>query len=56
MKGGIGTYGLQVGAIQVAGLVAVNACGNVVDHESHKMLAGIYDKRHNRLFLLKMFY
>lgn len=45
MKGGIGTYGLQVGAIQVAGLVAVNACGNVVDHESHKMLAGIYDKK-----------
>ena len=34
MKGGIGTYGLQVGAIHVAGLVAVNACGNVVDHES----------------------
>lgn len=45
MKGGIGTYGLQVGAIQVAGLVAVNACGNVVDHESHEMLAGIYDKK-----------
>lgn len=53
MKGGIGTYGLQVGAIQVAGLVAVNACGNVVDHESHKMLAGIYDKKTQQVISTK---
>ena len=53
MKGGIGTYGLQVGAIQVAGLVAVNACGNVVDHESHEMLAGIYDKKTQQVISTK---
>lgn len=41
MKGGIGTYGKQVGDLQVAGIVAVNACGNVVDYQSQELLAGV---------------
>ena len=41
MKGGIGTYGLQVGNVQVAGIVAVNACGNVIDYQTQEILAGV---------------
>lgn len=41
MKSGIGTYGVQVNDLQVAAIVAVNACGNVVDEASGEQLAGI---------------
>lgn len=40
MKSGLGTYGVQVGEVQVAAIVAVNACGNVVD-ENGEQLAGV---------------
>lgn len=42
MKSGIGTSGVQVNDLQVAAVVAVNACGNVVDYETNEQLAGIY--------------
>lgn len=42
MKSGIGTCGVQVNDLQVAAIVAVNACGNVVDYETNEQLAGIY--------------
>lgn len=41
MKSGLGTCGVQVGEVQVAAIVAVNACGNVIDEENGKHLAGI---------------
>lgn len=41
MKGGIGTYGVQVGNVQIAGIVAVNACGNVIDYKTQEILAGV---------------
>lgn len=41
MKSGLGTYGVQVGDVQVAAIVAVNACGNVVDEKTGEHLAGI---------------
>ena len=40
MKGGIGTASIQVGAITVAALVAVNAIGDVVDPASGRVIAG----------------
>jgi L-aminopeptidase/D-esterase-like protein len=40
MKGGIGTASLQVGAITVGALVAVNAIGDVVDPASGRVIAG----------------
>ena len=43
MTSGIGTCGIQVGDLQVAAIVAVNACGNVVDYETNELLAGVYD-------------
>ena len=44
MKRGIGMYGLQSGDVQVAAVTAVNACGNVVDYQTNKQLAGVYLK------------
>ncbi len=41
MKSGIGTYGVRVNDLQVAAIVAVNACGNVIDEASGEQLAGI---------------
>lgn len=49
MKSGLGTCGIQVGDIQVAAIVAVNACGNVVDYETNEQLAGIYDAASNQI-------
>lgn len=49
MKSGLGTCGIQVGNIQVAAIVAVNACGNVVDYETNEQLAGIYDAASNQI-------
>ena len=40
MKGGIGTASIQVGAITVGALVAVNAIGDVVDPASGRVIAG----------------
>lgn len=40
MKGGIGTASIQVGAITVAALIAVNAIGDVVDPASGRVIAG----------------
>ena len=42
MKSGIGAYGVQLNDLQVAAIVAVNACGNVIDEASGEQLAGIY--------------
>lgn len=44
MKSGLGTYGIQVGDVQVAAIVAVNACGNVIDEATGEDLAGILMK------------
>ncbi len=41
MKSGLGMYGIEMNGLQVAAIVAVNACGNVVD-ESGQQLAGVY--------------
>ena len=49
MKSGIGTGGIQVGDLQVAAIVAVNACGNVVDYETNELLAGVYDANSNTM-------
>jgi L-aminopeptidase/D-esterase-like protein len=40
MKGGLGTASIQVGAITVGALVAVNAIGDVVDPTSGRVIAG----------------
>ena len=41
MKGGLGTAAMQVGALQVGAVVAVNACGNVYNPTTNKPIAGM---------------
>lgn len=41
MKSGLGIYALQLGQVQCAAVVAVNALGDVLDYESHQIIAGL---------------
>ncbi|GKX66936.1 P1 family peptidase [Inconstantimicrobium mannanitabidum] len=41
MKGGLGTYAVQVGDLQVGAIVAVNALGDIYDSESQSFIAGV---------------
>ena len=43
MKGGLGSYAIQLGDLQVGALVAVNALGDVVDRSRDMVLAGLLD-------------
>lgn len=47
MKGGIGSYGLQVGDLKVLSLVAVNALGDIKDNEKNEIIAGLLDENKN---------
>ena len=49
MKSGLGVYGLQTGELKVASMVAVNAFGDVVNPDTGKALAGLLDKRREKI-------
>lgn len=49
MKCGLGTYGIQIGDLQVAAIVAVNALGDVVDVDTGKRIAGLLNDDNTRL-------
>lgn len=49
MKGGLGSYGLQIGDLKVGSIVAVNALGDIIDPESGEILAGLLDEGGKRL-------
>lgn len=40
MKGGLGTYAIQVGDLKIGAVVAVNCLGDVIDPENGKIIAG----------------
>jgi len=44
MKSGLGTHAVQVGALKVGALVAVNCLGDVIDPDSGEKLAGLLDE------------
>ncbi len=44
MKGGLGSYAIQVGDLKVGAIVAVNALGDIVDPETGEILAGLLDE------------
>ena len=44
MKGGLGTYAIQVGDLQVGAIVAVNCLGDVIDPANGRILAGALNK------------
>lgn len=41
MKGGLGSYAVQVGNLKVGAIVAVNALGDIIDPDTGKILAGL---------------
>lgn len=49
MKSGLGIYAVQVGGLQVAAIVAVNALGDVVDVDSGKRIAGLLNADNTKL-------
>ena len=41
MKGGLGSYAVQIGDLKVGAIVAVNACGDIYDYDTHELIAGM---------------
>ncbi|CQR46631.1 Peptidase family S58 [Paraliobacillus sp. PM-2] len=50
MKGGLGTFAIQIGELQVGAVVAVNSFGDILDPQENQIIAGAYD-RENKQFL-----
>lgn len=44
MKGGLGSYAIQVGDLKVGAIVAVNALGDIIDPEMGEILVGLLDE------------
>lgn len=44
MKGGLGSYAVQIGKLQVGAIVAVNALGDIIDPKTGEILAGLLDE------------
>ncbi len=49
MKGGLGSYALQIGDLKVGAIVAVNALGDIIDPETGEILAGLLDEDGKKL-------
>lgn len=49
MKGGLGSYAVQVGDLKVGAIVAVNALGDIIDPASGEVLAGLLDEKGEKL-------
>ena len=49
MKSGLGTYAVQIGELQVAAIVAVNALGDVIDVDTGKRIAGLLNEDNTKL-------
>lgn len=47
MKGGLGTYAIEVGDLKVGAIVAVNCLGDVVDPNNLNIIAGALDRKTN---------
>ncbi len=49
MKSGLGAYAVQIGELQVAAIVAVNALGDIVDVDTGKRIAGLLNEDNTQL-------
>lgn len=47
MKGGLGTYAVQIGDLKVGAIVAVNCLGDIIDPSNSNIIAGAYDRKKN---------
>ncbi|MDL4839702.1 P1 family peptidase [Aquibacillus rhizosphaerae] len=50
MKGGMGTYALQIGELKIGAIVAVNSFGDIYDPMTNQIIAGAYDRK-KKMFL-----
>lgn len=48
MKGGLGTYAIDINGLQIGAIVAVNCLGDVIDPQTGKIMAGAYDYEDNK--------
>lgn len=48
MKGGLGTYAVKIGDLEVGAIVAVNCLGDVVDPSNLDIIAGAYDREKSK--------
>ncbi|WP_217585490.1 P1 family peptidase [Lentibacillus saliphilus] len=44
MRGGLGSYAIRIGQLEVGAVIAVNAFGDIVDPDTGSVLAGAYDR------------
>jgi len=49
MKSGLGIYAVEVGDLQVAAVVAVNALGDIIDVDTGKRIAGLLNVDNTKL-------
>lgn len=49
VKSGLGTYAVQIGALKIGAIVAVNALGDIFDADSGEKLAGILNEQGDSL-------
>lgn len=49
MRGGVGIYGVQIGDLQVASIVAVNCLGDVIHPETGERAAGLLDEEKKKI-------
>lgn len=49
MKGGLGTYAVQIGSLKIGAVVAVNCLGDVYDVDNGEMLAGLLNEEKTAL-------
>ncbi|NFG63435.1 MULTISPECIES: P1 family peptidase [unclassified Clostridium] len=47
MKGGLGTYAVKIGPLEVGAIVAVNCLGDVIDPQNLNIISGAYDRKNN---------
>ena len=51
MKSGIGSYAVQIGELKVGAIVAVNALGDIYDHHSGRIVAGMLNEERSAKLL-----
>lgn len=49
MKGGLGSYAIRVGDLEVGAIVAVNALGDIYDEEEGRLIAGLLNESRDGL-------
>ncbi|MCF6466171.1 P1 family peptidase [Clostridium sp. Cult2] len=48
MKGGLGSFAVQIGDLKVGAIVAVNALGDIINPETGEILAGLLDENQEK--------